>query len=84
MKKSIVGNKSTPNFGASGQYLLFGMNALYKIDHKIFSIGLYGRTKGRDDCHDKVIEKDLSWRDKKLSVSLEQAVLSQSELFIIV
>ena len=73
VKKSIVEKKSTPHFGVLGQYFSFGMNALYKIDHKNSSIGLYVSKKGKDDC--------LSFIEEKLSVSLEQAVLSQSELF---
>ena len=73
VKKSIVEKKSTPHFGASGQYFSFSMNALYKIDHKNSSIGLYGSKKGKDDC--------LSFIEEKMSVILEHAVLSQSELF---
>ena len=44
VKKSIVGNKSTPHFGATGQYFSFGVNALYKIDHK----NVNGRIDGDD------------------------------------
>ena len=51
------------------------MNALYKIDHKNSSVELYGskKGKGKDDC--------LCFIEEKLSVTLEQAVLLQSELF---
>ena len=59
VKKSIVGKKSAPHFGASGQYFSFSMNALYNIDHKNSSVGLYGSKKGKD-YYLSFIEEKLS------------------------
>ena len=49
VKKSIVGNKNTPHFGALGNYFSFGMNRLYRINEKslllVFTEIKKGKTK---------------------------------------
>ena len=82
VKKSIVGNKNTPHFGASGKYFSFGMNGFYKIDEKQSSVGIYSNKKGKDDEHKKKIEEISNCLEEKLQASLQRAVSSQSHLFL--
>ena len=82
VKKSIVGNKNTPHFGASGNYFLFGMNGLYRIDDKKSSIAVYRNKRGKDEEQNQKIEEASNWLKDKLQASLQNAVYSQSWLFL--
>ena len=83
VKNSIVGNKNTPHFGASGNYFLFGMNGLYRIDDKKSSIGVYRNKRGKDEEQNQKIEEASNWLEDKLQASLQNAVYFRVGCFYI-
>ena len=82
-KNSIVGNKSTPHFGANGYYYSYGLNGVYKIDKTTqSSIGEYGIRKSKDEERNKIIKEKAKQMEYKLLKSLQDVVREQSRDFL--